>query len=76
MQRGQILAKPPSCQFPFFLMGAFFLKYHFYRTFHRSPVQKVHWTQQGTDTHSIDNSNRMEDIGLASMVDPCFSYLA
>ena len=76
MQRRQILAKPPSCQFPFILMSASFLKYYYYRICHRSPVQNVHWRQQGTDTPSIDNFNQMEDIGLASMVDPCSSYLA
>jgi hypothetical protein len=32
--------------------------------------------QLGTDTHSTENSNRMEAIGLASMVDLCFFYLA
>src|SRR6266403_5866829 len=60
-----------------FLHGrSFFLKYSLYRIFHRSPVQRVHWTPPGTDTRSIDNSNQVEAIGLASMADPCSSYLA
>ena len=66
----------PLVSFRSILLGAFFLKYSLYRISHCSPVPKVHWTQPGTDILSIDSSNQMEAIGLASMADPCFFYLA
>ena len=53
-----------------------FLKQLLYRISRRSPLRSPHWTQPGTDTHTTGDSKEMMAIGLPSLVDPCFSYLA
>ena len=53
-----------------------FLKQLLYRTSHHSPLQSLHWTQPGTVTHTTEDSKEMMVIGLPSLVDLCFFYLA
>lgn len=53
-----------------------FLKQLIYRIFHHSPLPSLLWTPLGTDSHTIEDSKEMTAIGLPSLVDLCFSYLA
>jgi hypothetical protein len=68
-----------SFHFPLVFLGAPFpeqLKQLLSRISHHSPLQSLHWTQPGTDTHTTDDSKEMMAIGLPSLVVLCFSYLA